>query len=67
MITCQGGKKIPCVMKASMFIRFYENQHGVVLPPEKADQEAAKEGFVLDHSGERKLQPLTARSTKRAA
>ena len=52
MITCEGGNKIPCVVKASLYIRFYENRHGIKLAQDKADEEAAKEGFVLDHSGE---------------
>jgi hypothetical protein len=54
MITCNGGKDIPCVMKAVHYLHYYENRHGVKLSPEMADKEAAKEGFVLDHSGETK-------------
>jgi len=62
MITCDGGKKVPCVMKASLYIRFYERRHGVKLPHDRADEEAAKEGFVLDHSGE--CQPRGIRGIK---
>lgn len=54
MITCKGGEDIPCVMKAVHYLNYYENRHGVKLSPELADKEAAKEGFVLDHSGETK-------------
>lgn len=54
MITRKGGKDIPCVMKAVHYLRYYENKHGIKVSPEMADKEAAKEGFVLDHSGETK-------------
>jgi hypothetical protein len=68
MITCKGGKDIPCVMKAVHYLRYYQNKHGIKLSPEMADKEAAKEGFVLDHSGETKRPDHKAdREQKRSA
>lgn len=64
MITCKGGDKIPFVMKASLYIRFYERRHGVKLTHDRADEEAAKEGFVLDHSGE--CQPKGIRTARKS-
>ncbi len=52
MITCNGGKSIPCRMKLSHYLRYYENGHRIRLSPEKAEKEALKEGIVLDFSGE---------------
>jgi hypothetical protein len=52
MITCRGGKHIPCVMKLAHYLRYYEARHGTPLSPEMADREAAKEGFLIDHTGE---------------
>jgi hypothetical protein len=46
-----GRKDVPCVMKLAHYLRYYERRHGTRLSPELADREAAKEGFVLDHSG----------------
>lgn len=46
------SKNVPCPMKLSHYLRYYERRHGTRLSPEAADKEAAKEGFVLDHSGE---------------
>jgi hypothetical protein len=45
-------KDVPCVMKLTHYLRYYERTHGTRLSPEEADKEAAKEGFVLDHRGE---------------
>jgi hypothetical protein len=45
-------KDVPCVMKLAHYLSFYERRHGTRLSPELADQEAAKEGFALDHGGE---------------
>jgi hypothetical protein len=45
-------KDVPCVMKLAHYLRYYEQRHGSRLSPELADQEAAKEGFALDHGGE---------------
>lgn len=45
------SKDVPCEMKLSHYLQYYERRHGTRLLPEEADKEAAKEGFVLDHSG----------------
>lgn len=52
MITCNGGKGIPFRMKLSHYLRCYEQRHGIQLTRESAEQEALKEGIVLDFSGE---------------
>jgi hypothetical protein len=52
MITHGATKNIPCVVKLSSFLRYYENVHGIRLSPEMAEQEAPKEGFVIDYAGE---------------
>jgi hypothetical protein len=67
MITCKGGKDVPCVMKLSHYLRYYERMHGTKLSPEMADKEAAKEGFVLDHSGERSDHKADREQKKSAA
>jgi hypothetical protein len=68
MITCKGGKDVPCVMKLAHYLRYYERRHGTRLLPEMADKEAAKEGFVLDHSGEtRRSDHKPNREQKRSA
>jgi hypothetical protein len=60
MIACKGGKDVPCAMKLSHYLRYYERMHGTKLSPEMADKEAAKEGFVLDHG----VRDLTTRRTE---
>jgi len=52
MFTCSRDKSTPCVVKLSQFLRYYENVHGIRLSPEIADQEASKEGFLIDYAGE---------------
>jgi len=52
MITRKGRRHIPSVMKLAHYLRYYERRHGTKLSPEAVDEEAAKEGFVLDHSDE---------------
>jgi hypothetical protein len=43
MITCNGRKDVPCVMKLSHYLRYYERMQGTKLSPEMADKEAANE------------------------
>lgn len=45
------NKDVPCEMKLSHYLRYYQRLHGTRLAPGEADKEAAKEGFVLDHNG----------------
>ena len=52
VITCNGGKGIPVRMKLSHYLRCYEERHGIRLSPELVEQEALKEGIILDFSGE---------------
>jgi hypothetical protein len=51
MITCKGPRDAPIVMKLSHFLRYYNNTHGSTLPQERADEEAAKQGIIIDRSG----------------
>lgn len=61
-------KDVPCVMKPAQYLRYYERNHGSRLSPREADKEAAKEGFVLDHTGEssvaRQTGPITVKNRK---
>ena len=52
MITCKGRKGIPMMMNLPTYLRFYQNTRGLQLSPERADDEAAKQGIVIDHSGD---------------
>jgi hypothetical protein len=51
MITHNRGKDVPCVMKLTHYLRYYERRYGIRLSPEMAEKEAAREGFILDRSG----------------
>ena len=51
MITSKGGQ-LSCVMKLSHFLRYYQNMYGIGLPPEEADEEAARLGIIIDRTGE---------------
>ena len=44
--------QLSCVMKLSHFLRYYRNKYGIALPPEEADEEAAKLGLTIDRTGE---------------
>jgi hypothetical protein len=57
MITCNQGKGIPCVMKLTHYLRYYEQRYGSRISPEMAEKEAAREGFVLDLTGTAGAQP----------
>jgi hypothetical protein len=46
------ANRFSCVMKLSHFLRYFENTHGVLLPCDKVDEEAAKLGIVIDRTGE---------------
>jgi hypothetical protein len=39
-------------MKLSHFLRYYQNTYGIALPPDEADEEAAKLGIIIDRTGE---------------
>jgi hypothetical protein len=39
-------------MKLSHFLRYYQNMYGIGLPPEEADEEAARLGIIIDRTGE---------------
>lgn len=60
MFTCSRDKSTPCVVKLSQFLRYYENVHGIRLSPEMADQEASKEGFLIDYAGESRIPAKSA-------
>ena len=51
MITCNQGKGIPCVMKLTHYLRYYEERCGIRISREMAEKKAAREGFVLDLAG----------------
>ena len=51
MITCNEGKNIPCLMKLTHYVRYYQQRYGILLSREMAVREAAREGMVLDLSG----------------
>lgn len=57
MITCNDGKNIPCLMKLTHYVRYYQQRYGVQLSREMAEKEAAREGIVLDLSGASEPKP----------
>lgn len=57
MITCNEGKNIPCLMKLSHYVRYYQQRYGIRLSREMAEKEAAREGMVLDLSGASEPKP----------
>jgi hypothetical protein len=61
MITCNEGKNMPCLMKLTHYLRYYQQRYGIQLSREMAEKEAAREGIVLDLSGasEPKSKPKT--------
>jgi len=52
MIASNKCRNATIVMKLSQFLRYYQNTKGVSLSPEKAEDEAAKYGMIIDRSGE---------------
>ena len=63
MITCNQGKEIPCLMKLTHYLQYYEQRYGVRLSREAAEKEAAREGFILDRSGESSPKSHSAKDT----
>jgi len=44
MITCKGGRDIPCVMKLAHYLRYYESQHATKLSPERRTKRRLRKG-----------------------